>query len=107
MAETATTKTPKRRVRKDFLMSGFCAHPHSDAAHYRCPGYNIANPDKEYQGCPCACHLGEEYECENCGGALREAPLMRPLWAIDPDDPDEMVYTHIAASDGRALGEEC
>jgi hypothetical protein len=95
------------------LMSGHCAHPvthtlhgnriSTDEAHARCLGYNRANPAGEFQPCPCSCHLGtDEYECGNCGGALREAPL----WPNE-DEPGEMVYVHIDPLTGRAIGEEC
>lgn len=86
------------------MMSGFCATPQTvnpEESHARCRGGNRANPAREFQPCPCPCHLGEEFECGNCGRDLREAPL----W-INDDAPDEMVYVHID-KDGRALGEEC
>lgn len=93
------------------MMSGHCAFPTTDSpvtSHDRCEvhgGGNTANPKKEFHPCPCSCHLGEEFECGNCGRALREAPL----WPnTDPDcEPDEMVYTHVDPHTGRAIGEVC
>ena len=86
------------------MLSGFChspAHDDPEGSHTRCRGGNKANPGKEFQPCPCHCHLGEEYDCGNCGRPLREAPL----WENE-DDPDEMVYVHIDKT-GRAVGVEC
>lgn len=94
------------------MMSGHCAFPAThttegepvgpEVSCARCIGYNTANPDGEVQPCPHGCHLGtDEYECANCGGALREAPM----WPNE-DEPGEMVYVHIDHT-GRAIGEEC
>lgn len=80
------------------LMSGFCAHPTDNDSHTRCHGGNTANPDNEFQPCPCACHLGETYECGGCGRDIREAPLLGP----DPEDGDAQ-YVHVDPRDGRAV----
>lgn len=87
------------------LLLGHCNYPsfsNGIHSHDRCQGGNTANPDGEFQPCPCPCHLGEEYECGNCGKPLREAPL----WPNE-DEPGEMVYTHVDPKTGRALGELC
>ena len=84
-------------------MSGFCQFPQTSdpaASHARCPGGNTARPTREFQPCPCTCHLGEEFECGNCGSELREAPM----WENE-DEPGEMVYVHVI--DGAVTGEEC
>lgn len=86
------------------MMSGWCAHPSvTDGfdSHARCTGGQRANPAKQFTPCPCACHLGETYECSGCGRDIREAPL----WPLDEDG--DMRYTHIDTKDGRAIGEEC
>lgn len=86
-------------------MSGWCSAPSSndpEGSHARCHGGNTARPTKEFQPCPCPCHLGEEYECDGCGEALFEAPL----WPNE-DEPGEMVYTHVHPKTGRATQEEC
>jgi hypothetical protein len=88
------------------MMSGHCGTPqslHPEESHARCGGGNTWNPDKEFQPCPCPCHLGEDlFECANCGGTLREAPL----WPNE-NEPGEMVYTHVDTQTGRAIGEDC
>jgi hypothetical protein len=87
-------------------MSGLCAHPQTaepDQSHRRCSGGNEANPNREWQPCPCHCHLGEEFEC-GCGRPIREAPLWQTGYE---SDLDEMVYVHIEPTTGRAVGEEC
>jgi hypothetical protein len=98
------------------MMSGHCAYPSTHDAnhnplpasysHDRCQAMgagNRANPDGEFAPCPDSCHLGtDEYECGNCGGPLREAPM----WPNE-DEPGEMVYVHIDPTTGRAIGEEC
>lgn len=90
------------------LMSGHCAFPttsNPEKSHERCDlhgGGSKANPRKEFVPCPCSCHLGEEFECGNCGRPLREAPG----WP-NTDEPGEMVYTHIDPHTGRAIGEVC
>lgn len=85
-------------------MSGLCAYPQTqypEQSHARCLGGNRANPDKEFQPCPCGCHLGEEFDCANCGHVLREAPC----WPNE-EEPGEMVYVHVDHQ-GKAIGEEC
>lgn len=87
------------------MMSGWCRTPsNTDGvdSHTRCRGGNYANPAKEFQPCPCGCHLAEEYECGNCGRPLREAPL----WPNE-DEPGETVYVHIDPKTGEAIGEMC
>lgn len=100
------------------LMSGHCASGGTDytnASHERCQrngGYQRANPQKEFQPCPCPCHYGvgpdvlapelevEVYECGGCGREIIEAVF----WPLDADgDPR---YTHIDGT-GKALGEDC
>lgn len=96
MNETETIRRP--------LMSGHCAFPSAsvggETSHDRCRGSNRANPQKEFQPCPCPCHYGEEYECGSCEQPIREAPL----WPLDEDG--DMRYTHIDRT-GRAIGEDC
>lgn len=84
------------------LMSGWCAHPSGGEvdSHTRCKGYNTANPGKEWQPCPCLCHMGDEYQCGNCGRVIMEAPMWRPL--VEGEDA---TYVHVI--DGRGVGEEC
>ena len=84
-------------------MSGWCRFPETadpEGSHARCAGGNTARPTREFQPCSCTCHLGEEYDCGNCGNTLREAPY----WPNE-DEPDEMVYVHVI--DGAVTGEEC
>lgn len=95
-------------MRRPFI-SGHCAFPetaHPERSHERCQrlGHgNTANPAGEFAPCPCHCHLGtDEFECANCGAALREAPY----WPNE-DEPGEMVYVHFDTDRKRALGEEC
>lgn len=89
------------------MLSGHCHTPttlNPFQSHERCERQgagNAANPDKEFQPCPCECHLGETFECGNCGRPLREAPM----WPNE-DEPGEMVYVHIDR-EGRAIGEVC
>lgn len=104
----STTRTT--RIRKEFLLSGWCNLANPPSSHERCAGGQSANADKEFQGCPCQCHLGETFECGGCGEDIREAPMMLRLWGErDPEGNliDDMVYTHIDLADGRAVGEEC
>lgn len=86
------------------MMSGFCATPATDdpeSSHLRCRGGNTANPAKEFQPCPDACHYRTRphFDCE-CGGILVETP-----WANeDPEDVDENgnlypVYVHVDERD--------
>lgn len=98
MADTAEYHELHERM----LMSGHCAHPSSDGdSHARCSGGQRANPRSIFQPCPCPCHLGEEYECGNCGRPVHEAAL----W---PDDEDgDVRYTHVEPQTGRAIGEVC
>lgn len=90
------------------MMSGHCATPSTTngvSSHDRCDrqgGGSSANPTRTFHPCPCSCHLGEEYECGNCGRPLFEAPL----WPNE-DEPGEMVYTHVDPHTGRAIGEVC
>lgn len=86
------------------MMSGWCAHPSETdgvSSHSRCPGGSTANPNREFQPCPCWCHFGEIYECANCGEELAEAPC----WPEDEDG--DMRYTHIDPKTRRATGGEC
>lgn len=86
------------------MMSGFCNSPSREKperSHERCRGGNRANPGKEFQPCPCSCHLGEEYECGGCGRMIREAPM----WE-DDEYPDDPVYVHIDKS-GNATTINC
>jgi len=87
------------------LMSGHCrfpqtAEPHlsHERCHLRNNGGSRANPLRIWQPCPCSCHLGDTYECGNCGRLIAEAPL----W----DGEGGEVYVHIDA-DGDAIGEDC
>jgi len=88
-------------------MSGHCSTPQTAnpaASHERCArmgGGMRANPAKEFAPCPCHCHLGEIFECSECGRDIAEAPL----WPNE-DEPGEMVYVHIDKN-GRAISEEC
>lgn len=91
------------------MMSGHCAWPqtdHPEESHERCTrmgGGNRANPSKDFSPCPCPCHYpADEYECADCGGTLKEAPLWPNEWG-----DDEPVYTHIDPATGRATGEAC
>ena len=90
------------------MLSGHCSVPqteHPELSHQRCERNGAGNthrPGKEFQPCPCGCHLGEEFECANCGRPLREAPL----WPSSYDDAD-VTYVHINPKTGLAVGEEC
>lgn len=116
MTDTAT-KAPAEVVRAP-MMSGHC-HTHSHqsvltelgtASHDRCErngGGNRANPNHEFQPCPCRHHYmaadgsaPEVYECGGCGKEIIEAAY----WPLDEDG--DIRYTHIDG-DGRALGEDC
>jgi hypothetical protein len=90
------------------MFSGHCRFPetkHPVNSHERCQNMghgNTAVPSGEFSPCPCHCHLGtDEFECGNCGVALREAPH----WPNE-DEPGDMVYVHID-HEGNATGEEC
>ena len=89
------------------LMSGHCATPATsdpDASHARCQGGQRANPEKEFQPCPCPCHLGDHYECE-CGGLIAEA-LAYPQ-EYDEDGEPITTYVHVDHKTGRIIGDEC
>lgn len=82
------------------MMSGWCRHPSKTDgvdSHERCEGGNTSNPQEEWQACPCVCHLGDVYECGNCGRDIAEAPL----W----EEGEDMTYVHF--KDGVASGEDC
>lgn len=97
-----TDKAEPHELHERMLMSGHCAHPSTEHdSHAKCSGGQRSNPRNIFQPCPCPCHLGEEYDCGNCGRPLREANL----WPLDEDD--DMRYTHIDPKDGRAIGEDC
>lgn len=97
-------KKPERKP----MMSGHCATPATadpESSHLRCAKHgagSTANPAKIFHPCPCGCHLGETYECGGCGRPIREAPY----WPND-DEPGEMVYQHVDAVTGQAVGEFC
>jgi hypothetical protein len=85
-------------------MSGFCAFPATERV--RNGVVEPVPPEYSHErcllsGCPCSCHLGEEYEC-GCGRTIREAPLL-----TNDEAPDEMVYVHVDRETGRSIGEEC
>lgn len=97
-------------------LSGHCRFPqHKDfnggpeESHQRCIDGgegNRANPAKEFQPCPCGCHLGEEFSCGACGRPIREAPH------FEGDEWDEngvpyMRYIHIDPVSGNGTTEEC
>jgi hypothetical protein len=90
------------------LLSGHCAFPQTadpQQSHDRCArngAGNRSNPAKVFSPCPCHCHLGERYECGNCGRTIAEAPF----WDGRGGVGDEMVYVHIDP-DGRGIGEDC
>lgn len=87
------------------IISGHCNFPvtsNPESSHERCEGNGAgsrANPGKVFHPCPCSCHLGEVYECGNCGREIAEAPF----WNGD----GEMTYVHLDPKDGRAIGEDC
>lgn len=102
----------RERARQVFLLSGHCHHGNPASSHERChtrhSGGQAANPDREWQWCPCACHLAkgddgeaETYDCA-CGGVIAEAPLM----GLDEDgDP---YYVHVDPRDrNRMVSLEC
>ena len=90
--------TEQQTIRQP-LMSGFCAHPTDNTSHERCGGGQRANPQKQFQPCPCSCHLGEErYDCGNCGGTLAEAPVLTAVLG-------EAMYVHVNPKTGRSYGE--
>lgn len=103
------------------LMSGHCAVG-SGASHERCQrngGFQRANPLKEFQPCPCACHYGtvpdnitaEVYVCEGCEKVVVEAAY----WPLDEDGETRFTHVDLTLNDdgevvsgtGRALGENC
>lgn len=75
----------KKRPARQPQLSGWCAKWSPKASHARCAGGNAANPDKEWQPCPCECH-GDEHLLK----ILETAP--EEVEEIDPDeiDPDEI-----------------
>lgn len=107
------------------LMSGHCGGhkgrvPASEQAKQscaRCLGNgagNRANPQREYQPCPCAGHVdqdGDLYLCEQCDKVI----TAMPLWPLDSDGDER--YTHldlvlndegeVVSGTGQALGEDC
>jgi hypothetical protein len=97
--QAEVSRNPNRPV-----MSGHCAFPqtaHPEQSHERCGrngGGARANRQGGWHPCPCSCHLGDAYECGNCGRLIAEAPL----W----EGTGEMVYVHLDG-DGRSIGEDC
>ena len=94
------------------MLSGHCHFPSTDnpdGSHELCHvqgGGNRANPNREFQPCPCACHLGvDSYECGNCGGELAQALTWPNEWPDEADD--DPVFTHVDPRTGMATGEEC
>lgn len=92
-------------------MSGHCANPATDdplSSHLRCERMgagNRARPSKEFQACPCGCHLGDgPFECGECGGELYEAPFWESVFDLEEG---EVVYVHVDPDTGRAVSEEC
>lgn len=102
----AEPAAPVAEIIGTLIMSGHCSFPVTDdpqSSHDRCArngGGSRANPAKIFTPCPCACHLGETFECSGCGRPIREALS----WPFDEDG--DIRYTHVAA-DGRACGEDC
>lgn len=96
------TTQPEQTIRRP-LMSGFCAAP-NEGSHERCQnlgGGQRSNPAKEFQPCPCECHLDEErFDCDNCGGVLA---LALNLTAVLGED----TYVHVSQKTGRSYGEFC
>lgn len=104
------------------LMSGHCNTANASSvpleAHARCTrngGGNRANPLKEFQPCPCACHFmdadgaaPERFECEGCGKDVIEAVGWPTYTEVnDEGEREEFTrYTHVDAQ-GFALGEDC
>lgn len=95
------------------IMSGHCRFPQTadpQQSHDRCARNGAgtrSNPAKVWHPCSCGCHLGDEYECGNCGRLIAEAPLWdgsNGAWV--GDEEPEMVYVHID-TDGTAIGEGC
>lgn len=86
------------------MKSGHCAYPQTavpEESHDRCArngAGNRSNPAKVFSPCPCHCHLGDQYECGNCGRLIAEAPG----W----DGTGEMTYVHIDVS-GNGISEDC
>ena len=94
---------------RDLMMSGWCAHPSSGdkaESHERCAGWNDANPDKEVVPCPCSCHLHTDaFECEDCGGELRESRVFTDNdpdagWDGGEDVPIGAMLVHVTARAG-------
>lgn len=102
---------PKARSRRLFLLMGHCGRGCPSSSHERCHrtgGGQAANPDKEWQWCPCSCHLAKDeagepdlYDCQ-CGGVIALAPLM------GEDEDGDPIYVHVDPRDGnRMIGLEC
>lgn len=100
---------------RDLMMSGWCAHPSSGdkaKSHERCAGWNDANPDKEVVPCPCSCHLHTDaFECEDCGGELRESRVFTDNdpdagWDGGEDVPIGAMLVHVDSS-GRWIDTKC
>lgn len=87
-------------------LSGWCCTPQTvnpEESHARCQrmgGGNTARPSKEFQPCPCYCHLGEQYECGGCGLTIAEAP------SLGLDEDGDTRYVHIDHK-GYMIAEEC
>src|SRR5690349_8335584 len=85
------------------IMSGHCLHPQTadpHLSHERCAKMGAGVETRAtgtWHPCPCLCHLGDEYECGNCG-----RPIYETIYWIDDGEP---TYVHV--SDGRVTGEEC
>lgn len=101
--ETEEDEQPRPDPRRP-VMSGHCAFPQTavpQESHDRCErkgGGSRANPEKGWNPCPCHCHLGEQYECGNCGKIIAES--------VNWDGTGEMVYVHIDHQ-GNAISEDC
>lgn len=87
------------------MISGHCQNPqtaHPEESHDRCARNGAgaaANPTRAWRPCRCGCHLGEHYECGNCGRGIAES--------IYWDGSGEVVYVHVDPATGEAIGEDC
>lgn len=90
------------------IMSGHCNFPQTadplkshDRCHDNGAGVTTRIGEGTFHPCPCTCHVGEEFECSECGDSIYEAPN------LGPDEDGDMQYVHISEDGLRVTGVYC